>query len=73
MDAIDSVDCIDRIDHIDRINPGVLNYSALQLKDNSNDSTNSGMIFWGKKGELFKVNGIYWNLKIFHEVCLRNK
>ena len=65
--AIDSVNCIDHID------PGILNCSALQLKDNSNDPKNSGMIFWGQKGELFEVTGIYWHLQIFNKVCLRNK
>ena len=71
--AIDSANCINCIDHINRIDPGVLNCSALQLEDNSNDPTNSGMTFWGKKGGLFEVTGIYWNLQIFHEVCLKSK
>ena len=71
--VIYSVSRINRIDRIDRINPGVLNCSALQLKDNSNDPTNSGMTFWGKKGDIFEVTGIYWHLQIFHEVYLRNK
>ena len=73
VNRIDRIDCIDRIDRIYIINPGVLNCSALQLKDNSNDPTNSGMTFWCKKGELFEVTGIYWNLQIFQDVCLRNK
>ena len=67
IDAIDYVYCVNRID------PGVLNYSALQLKDNSNDTTNSRVTFLGKEVERFEVIGIYWHLKIFHEVCLRNK
>ena len=40
-----------QVDHlimkVDCIDPGVHNYSALQLKDNSNDPTNYGMNFWG--------------------------
>ena len=56
IDAIDSVDRIDRINYID---PGVLNCSALQLKDNSNNPANSGMTFWGKKGEPFEVTGFF--------------
>ena len=47
IDTYDSVNRIDCINRIDRIDPGVLDYSALQLKDNSNDPTNSGMTFWG--------------------------
>ena len=73
IDEIYSVNCIDHIDHIDRIDPGVFKYSALQLKDNSNDPTNSETTFWGKNREPFEVTGIYWHLQIFHEVCLRNK
>ena len=73
IDAIDYVNRINLIDFIDFINPGVLNYSVLQLKDNSNDPTNSGMEFWVKNGEIFKVTGIYWHLQIFHKVCLINK
>ena len=46
IDAIYSIGSIDRINHI---NPGVINCSALQLKDNSNDPTNSGITFWGFK------------------------
>ena len=74
--AIDSVNCIDHIDNIyriNRINSGIFNCSALQLKDNSNDPTKSGMTFWGKKGGIFEVTGIYWHLQIFHEVCLKKK
>ena len=73
IDAINSVDRIDRINRIDHIDPGVINNSALQLKDNSNYPINYGMTFWGKKGENIKVTGIYWHLKKIHEVCLRNK
>ena len=64
--AINYFNSINRIDRIDRIEPGVLNCSALQPKDNSNDPTKSGMNFSGKKGELFGVTGIYWHLQIFH-------
>ena len=67
------IDVIDYVNCIDCISPGVLRYSALQLKYNTNDPTNSGMNFWGKKGELFEVTSMYWNLQVFHEVCLRNK
>ena len=73
IDAIDYVDPIKFVDRINRINPGILNYSALQLKDNSNNPTNAGMNFWGQKGQLFEVNGIYWHLQIIYEVCLINK
>ena len=66
------IDAIDSVNRIDCIDPGVLNYIALQLKDNLNDPTNSGVNFWGKKGLRFEVTGIYWYLQIFHEVCLRN-
>ena len=55
--AIDSANCINRIDNINRIDPGVLNCSALQLEDNSNDPTKSGVNFWGKKREVFEVPG----------------
>ena len=55
VDHINYVDCIDHIDRIDCIDPGILNYSALQLKDNSNDPTNSGMIFWGKRGDFSRL------------------
>ena len=67
------INAINSVDPIDRINPGVLNCSALQLKDNLNDPTNSEMTFWGKKEELFGITGIYWHLQIFHEVWPRNK
>ena len=36
IDAINSVNCINRIYCIDFIDSGVLNYSALELKYNSN-------------------------------------
>ena len=48
IDAIDYVDCII---HINFIDPGILNCSEIQLKDNSNVPTNSGMAFWGEKGK----------------------
>ena len=48
---IGATDAVDHINCINRANPGVLNCNALQLKDNANDPTNSGMNFWGKKGE----------------------
>ena len=64
---------ISYVNLIDCINPGVINCSALQLKDNSNVPTNSRMTLWGKKGEIFEVTSIYWNLQIFYKVCLRNK
>ena len=51
--VIDFVNRIDRTDCIDRIDSRVLNCSALQLKDNPNDPTKSGMTSWGKKGKLF--------------------
>ena len=79
IDAIDSVNRIDRIDRIDRINsndcidPGFLNFSALQLKYNSNDPTNYRMNFLDKKGGNFEVTVIYCHLQIFHEVCLKDK
>ena len=60
--AIDSINFIDRIDRTNHIDPGVLNCSALQLKDNSNYPKISGMIFWVKKGGFFGVTGIYWHL-----------
>ena len=63
IDEIGSVNCIN---HIDRIDPGVLNYSALQLNDNSNDLTNSGINFWGKTRKFYEVTGIYWYFQIFH-------
>ena len=47
------IDAIDSMDHIDRINcidPSILNFSALQLKNNANEPTNSGMTFGAKKG-----------------------
>ena len=47
IDAINSVNHFGRINCIDR---GVLRCSALQLKNNSNDSTNSGMTFGVLKG-----------------------
>ena len=50
IDAINSVDRINRINRIDCIGPGVLNYSALQLKYNSNDPTKYGIKYWVKKG-----------------------
>ena len=68
-----TITSIDSIYFIDCIDPGLLNYSMIQLEDNSNEPTNSDMTFWGKKGGLFRVTGIYWHLQIFHEVCLRNK
>ena len=61
-------ECIDSINRNNLIDPGIINFSAQQLKDNSNYPTDSGMTFWGKKGELFEVTGIYWNFQIFHEV-----
>ena len=70
---IGAIDSVDHINCINRIDSGGLNCSALQLNDNSNDPTNSGMNFWGKKGEKFDIAGIYLHLKIFHEVCLRKK
>ena len=76
IDAIDSVNLIDsinRIDCINRIDPGILNCNVLELKNNSNDTTNSKKTFWAKKGRMFEVTGIYWHLERFHEVCLRNK
>ena len=42
---IDAIDSVHRIYFIDRIDPGVLNCSSLQLKDNSNDPIKSGMEF----------------------------
>ena len=56
LDEIDYVDCINRINFT---YPGILNCNALQLKDDANDSTNSGINLWGKKGELFNITGIY--------------
>ena len=44
------IDTIDSVDRINRINPEILNCSVLQLKDNANDPTNSGVNCWGKKG-----------------------
>ena len=70
---IDAIDSVDSIDSIDRIDTGILNCSSLQLKDNKNGPTDSGMNFWGLKGQIFDIAGIYWHLQIFHEVCLRNK
>ena len=61
------------MDHINRIDPCVLNCSLLQLNYNLNNPTNSEMNFWGKKGELFQVTGIYWHLQRLCEVCLRKK
>ena len=55
IDTINSIDSIDRINCIDN---DVLKYSTLQLKDNSNDTTNYEMNFWGKEGEVFEVTGI---------------
>ena len=65
IDAIYIINRIDSIHLIDRIDPGFLNYSALKLKDNSNEPTISVMSFWVKKGEIFRVTGIYWHLQIF--------
>ena len=70
---IDSIDYVNCINSINRINPGVLNFSVMQLKDNSNEPTDSGMTFWSRKGEIFEVTSIYWHLQISHEVCLRSK
>ena len=53
------IDAIYYVDNINGIDPGVLNYSVLQLKDDTNDPTNSGMNFCVKKGEIFKIAGIY--------------
>ena len=53
IDAIESIGCIDT---------GVFDFSAIQLKDNYNDPTKYGITFWGKKGEIFEVTGIYWHL-----------
>ena len=50
---------INTIDSVNRMDPVVLNCSVLQLKDNSINPTNSGMIFWGKTGEPFKITDIY--------------
>ena len=55
---IDTLSSVDQINCINRIYSDVLNCSALQLKDNSNDPTNSGMTFGGKKGGFFEVTGI---------------
>ena len=47
------INCIHRV---------VLNFSALQLKANSSDPTNSGMTFWTKKGKFWRLlafTGIY--------------
>ena len=52
---IDAINYVDRINHINRIDTSILNSSALQLKDNSNDPTNSGMTFWGKKGKFSRL------------------
>ena len=60
------------INGINFINHGVLNCTVMQLKDNSNNPTNSGMTFWGKKWELLEVTGSYCHLRIFHKVCSRN-
>ena len=59
---IDAIDSVDRIYRINVIDHGVLSCSELQLKDKSNDPINSGVIFWGKKGEILEVTEIYWNL-----------
>ena len=52
IDEINSGDRINRINRINHINPSILNFSALQLKDNANDPTKSGMTFWGKNGNV---------------------
>ena len=62
---IDAIYSVDRIDRIDCIDPGVLNFSALQLKDNSNNPTNSGMTFLGRKGIFFRG---YWHLLAFANI-----
>ena len=67
------IDAIDSVNNINRIDPGVLNCSAMQLKDISNEPTDFRITFWGKNGEIFEVTGIYWHLQIFNKVCLRNK
>ena len=59
---IDAINYIDPIYCINLINPDVLNCIILQLKDNENDLTNSGMTFGDKKGGLFDITGIYWYL-----------
>ena len=53
------IDAIYYVDHINGIDPGIHNYSVLQLKDDTNNPTKSGMNFCGKKGEIFKIAGIY--------------
>ena len=55
IDSVNCINCIDRIKCIDRIDPGVLNCSSMQLKDNSDDPTKSEMTFWGKKGEILRL------------------
>ena len=50
IDEINSGDRINRINRINHINPSILNFSALQLKNNANEPTNSGMTFGAKKG-----------------------
>ena len=52
---INEIDYVDRIERINCINPGVLDCSELQLKDNANDPTNSGMTFWVKKGDFSRL------------------
>ena len=52
---IDAINYFDRINRINRIDPGILNFSTIKMKDNANDPTNSGMTFWGKKGELLRL------------------
>ena len=70
---INAIDSVDIIDCRNLINPDVLNCSVLQLNDNTNDPTKTGMTFWGKKGEPFEVTGIYCNLRILHDFCSRKK
>ena len=41
----DAIDSVDRIDHTNHIDPGIINCSALQLNNNANNPTNSGMNF----------------------------
>ena len=65
MDRIDCISCIDRIDRINCIDPGVLNYCALQLKDNSNEPTKSGIIFWVKKGNFLRLLAVTGICKYF--------
>ena len=52
---INAIHYVDRIYPINHIDPGILNCSMVQLKDNKNYPTKSRMNFWGKKENILRL------------------